>query len=90
MGFDASARVNDGGERRGSRGGRAHPGHDGDEEEEEGFPMACHVGFWELDADGEDSDGEDDAGELEGDRVGDLFAAVAPASRVEYARTVWS
>ena len=52
--------------------------------------MACHVGFWELDADGEDSDGEDDAGELEGDRVGDLFAAVAPASRVEYARTVWS
>ena len=40
--------------------------------------MACHVGFWELDADGEALDDEDDARELDGDNVD-----VAPLARVD-------
>lgn len=54
------------------------PGHDGHQEQEDGLPVALHVGFGQLDADGEALNDQDDSGTLQRD-----FVNIPPAQGVE-------
>ena len=62
-----------------SNGDGTHPGHDWYEKEEDGFPVSFHVGFRELDADGEYTDRKDDSCELERYSIDRIFVVVSRA-----------
>ena len=54
------------------------PGHDGDQEQGHGSPMALHISLGQLDTDGETLYDQDDARALEGD-----FVDIAPFVGIE-------
>ena len=63
---------------------RSHPCHDRDKQEEEAFPVAVHVLFGELDANGEHANSDDDASEFESNIIDALVSAITPRTGVKY------
>jgi hypothetical protein len=62
---------------------RSHPCHDRDKEEEETLPVAVHVLFGKLDANGEYANGDDDTSELESNIINAFVSAITPRTGVE-------
>ncbi len=67
---------------------KSHPCHNRDKEEEETLPVAVHVLFGKLDANGKYANCDDDASKLESNIINAFVSAIPPRTGVENVRPI--